>query len=272
VFARSSPPRSRTASRRPSVVEVKALATGSGAEIDVYGAVDPYMPGGISAASIRAALKDISGPVTLRMNSEGGDVFDGVAIYNDLVSHGCERVVITGLAGSISSLIAMARQRVEIAANAFMMIHNSWAEACGDHQVFGDMQAMLRQIDGQMAATYAARCKRPVDEIAAMMDAETWLTAQEAVDLGLCDAIYGGPLAERETLAAARVDASLYRRPPEAVKAASARPLPGRDADVRRAAGRWAASALADTLASRDRRDAEFHDRVAAALDRLLSA
>lgn len=149
-------------------------------EIDLYDEVGFW---GVNAKDFRARLKD-AGDVVLRINSPGGDVFDGLAIFNDLVAHkGRVRVEVTGIAASIASIIAMAGDEIAIADNAFFMIHNAWTIGVGNRHDFNDLSGTLAKIDDALARTYASRTGTGIRTIKQMMDDETWLTAKEAKDL-----------------------------------------------------------------------------------------
>lgn len=170
---------------------------------------------GVSAADMRRTLDGFSGDsITLNINSPGGDVFDGIAIYNDLVAHDATvNVRVTGLAASAASLIAMAGDSIEIAENGFLMIHNAWALVVGNRNDMTEFAKTLEQIDGALARTYARRTGGSVDEMAALMDAETWLAGDDAVERGFADKL----LSEGES-AKALFDLSAYARVPGSLK------------------------------------------------------
>lgn len=162
-----------------------AAAAGAVTEIEIYDEIGFW---GVTAGMLRTQLRG-AGDVLLRINSPGGDVWDGLAMFNDLVGHaGRVEVEITGLAASAASFVALAGDRVSIAENAFMMIHNAWVMEVGDRHRMAEAAAVLQQIDEALAATYAARADLTAEEAAAMMDAETWLGAAEAVELGFAEA------------------------------------------------------------------------------------
>ena len=152
------------------------------AEILIYDEISSW---GIEA---RQFVKDLSGisakTIRLRINSPGGNVFDGVAIYNALKRHPASvRVEVDGLAASIASIIAMAGDTIHMAKNAFLMIHNAWVFAMGDAEEMRKMADVLEKIDGTMASTYAERTGSKPKDIRELMDAETWMTAEEAKEL-----------------------------------------------------------------------------------------
>lgn len=156
------------------------------AEITLYDEIGFW---GISADDVRRALDEITAPeIRLRINSPGGEVFDGLAIYNDLLAHpAAVTVEITGIAASIASIIAMAGDTIGIADNGFFMIHNAWTFAWGDRHDLLATAAVLNQIDGALALTYAARTGGELADMAELMDSETWLVGAAAVEAGFAD-------------------------------------------------------------------------------------
>lgn len=157
-------------------------STGDATEIELYDEIGMW---GVNAKDFRAQLRN-SGDVVLKINSPGGDVFDGIAMYNDLISHkGNVRVEITGIAASIASIIAMGGKEIAIASNAMMMIHNSWTIAVGNASDFEEQAAVLGKIDGALALTYATQKGTPgIRTIKQMMADETWFNGKEAVENG----------------------------------------------------------------------------------------
>lgn len=172
-------------SRTPGI-QLKTSEAGD--EILVYDVIDPFW--GASSAAFAEALGKVKGSsVTVRINSPGGDVFEGRAMANQLRSfRGTTRVVVDGLAASAASTVAIAAQRVEMATGSFMMVHRSWAFTVGNAGDLAQMSALLAKIDQSIAADYAARADISAEEALAWMDAETWFNAAEAVDAGLADA------------------------------------------------------------------------------------
>ena len=161
-------------------------SAGDVTEIELYDEIGFW---GVDAKQLRSQLRS-AGDVKLMINSPGGDVFDGIAMYNDLVNHqGRVEVEVTGIAASAASLIAMAGDRVTIAENAFFMIHNAWTLAMGDRHALGEMAGVLSQVDAALAGTYAARTGMDIGEIAEMLDAETWLSGADAVEAGFADEV-----------------------------------------------------------------------------------
>ncbi|RWO20671.1 head maturation protease, ClpP-related [Mesorhizobium sp.] len=177
--------------------------------IDLYDEIGYW---GVNAKSFRARLKDATGDITLRINSPGGDVFDGIAIYNDLLAYdGKVKVEITGIAASIASIIAMAGDDITIADNAMFMIHNAWTIGVGNRHDFADVAATLTKIDDALARTYAARTTTGIRAIKTMMDNETWLNAKDAMDAGFATAV--GSASE----AKAKFDLSVFAGVPKSL-------------------------------------------------------
>lgn len=183
------------------------------AEIELYDEIGYW---GITSADFAAKLKDVAGDVVVRINSPGGNVFDGIGIFNELIAHkakGSVRVEIMGIAASIASIIAMAGDEIAIAENGFIMIHNAWIFAGGNRHDLNEVATVLAKIDQALARTYANRAKVGIRAIGTMMDEETWLTGPDAIEKGFAT----------ETLAApadanARFDLSVFNRAPDALR------------------------------------------------------
>jgi ATP-dependent Clp protease protease subunit len=183
-------------------------AQAKGAEIVIYDEIGAF---GIPAKAFLDELKAL-GPVadlTLRINSPGGSVFDGVAIYNALRRHEARITVwIDGIVASIASMIAMAGDEIVMPENAMLMIHDPSGLVMG---TAADMRAMAEALDKMKTGMVAAyRDKSGCDdaEIEALMAAETWLSAQEAVAIGLADRV------EQPVRMAAHFDLSRFRNIP----------------------------------------------------------
>lgn len=135
------------------------------------------------------ALGDID-ELRIYINSPGGDVFAGQAILSMLKRHSARKVVyVDGLAASAASVVAMAGDLIRMPRNAMMMIHNVWTFVAGDANRLREMADNLDRISETVVAAYQEKTGLDVDEIKRMMDAETWMTAEEAVELGFADKI-----------------------------------------------------------------------------------
>ena len=128
--------------------------------------------------------------VTVNINSPGGDMFEGLAIYNLLREYqGKVTVKVLGLAASAASIIAMAGDDIQIGRGAFLMIHNCWVVAIGNRHDFAAMVDYLEPFDNAMADIYAARSGLDSDAIKQMMDSETYIGGSDAIEKGLADGL-----------------------------------------------------------------------------------
>lgn len=171
--------------------EVKALATDR-PTISIFDYIgDDGDGGGVPAAKVAGALRSVAGkPITVEINSPGGNYFEGVAIYNLLRRHpAAVDVQILGIAASAASVIAMAGDTIEIAHNAEIMIHMAQGVFIGNADDMADALATLQKLDGAMADTYAARTGMDRGTLLAMMKAETYIGGQDAVDQGFADSL-----------------------------------------------------------------------------------
>ena len=159
--------------------------------LDIIG--DDGMGGGVSAKRIAAALRTISNrDVTVQINSPGGDMFEGIAIYNLLRAHPARITVdVLGIAASAASVIAMAGDNIRMAPSSFLMLHNAWGVVIGNRHDMAEAATLFERFDGALADIYAARSGMARSEVARLLDAETFLTAQEAVAAGMTDTIAG---------------------------------------------------------------------------------
>ena len=154
---------------------------------DVIGA--DWYGDGVTASRIAAALRSIGGAdVTVNINSPGGDMFEGLAIYNLLREYeGKVTVKVLGLAASAASIIAMAGDEVQIGRGAFLMIHNCWVYAMGNRHDLQQIAADMVPFDKAMNDIYVARTGLDASTIDAMMDAETYIGGSDAVEKGFAD-------------------------------------------------------------------------------------
>ena len=128
--------------------------------------------------------------INVYINSYGGSVFEGTAIYNQLKRHPAHKTVyIDGFACSIASVIAMAGDEIVMPRNALMMIHNMWMGVCGNADELRKAADDLDTINAAGRAAYLERAgeKLTEEQLAGMMDAETWLTAEQCIEYGLAD-------------------------------------------------------------------------------------
>lgn len=191
---------------------LRCEAAEDGAHIYVYDVIDSYW--GASAASLVSALAS-AGDKTIHMhiNSPGGDVFEARAMAAAIVAHAGKVVAhIDGVAASAATYLALAASEVRMTDGGLFMVHNSWTMAMGDRTELRSTANLLEKIDGTINADYARKTGKSPEDIAALMDAETWMTAQEALDAGFIDAIDANTKGEK---ASAQWNLSAYANAPE---------------------------------------------------------
>lgn len=183
-------------------------STGKSAEIFIYDGIGLF---GVEAESFIGALNDLEArEITLRINSPGGNVFDGTAIYNALLRHQAKiHVKIDGLAASMASVIALSGDTVEMAENAFFMIHNPWSLVIGDAEDMRKEADVLDKLAQQAVNIYAKNSEMSDSEVQSAMHEETWYTAEEAMEVGFIQSIYSGDDEEM------RFDLSVFAHAPE---------------------------------------------------------
>lgn len=159
--------------------------------ISVYEPIgfDYWTGGGVTAKRVAGILRSMGpGPVTVNINSPGGDLFEGLAIYNLLREHDGEVTVkVLGLAASAASIIGMAGDTVQIARAGFFMIHNTWVVASGNRLDLQDVSEWLEPFDKAMADIYAARTGAELEDMQKLMDSETWIAGSDAIEQGFAD-------------------------------------------------------------------------------------
>lgn len=184
--------------------------------LNIYDQIGPSWMGMIDGKLVADALAE-AGPVKeieVHINSVGGSVFEGVAIYNILKDHPAKvRMKVDGLAASSASVVLMAGDEIEVPRNAPVMIHNPETFAAGGQAEMQRTADFLGKVRDSIVDTYAARTKKPAAELIAMMDAETWMYGDEAVKHGFADRVSGelkiAPVAEPSNLA------TTFRNAPE---------------------------------------------------------
>lgn len=164
---------------------------------------------GIGAQEVVDQLKTIdASQIDVHINSPGGNVFDGIAIMNALRNHKANITVkVDGLAASIASVIAMAGDSIVMSLGSQMMVHNPSGIAMGDAKTMRELADTLDKSRASIASIYADRAGGTIDAWGTAMDAETWYTAQEAVDAGLADKVDDSSQAED---IAAKFDLSIF--------------------------------------------------------------
>lgn len=185
----STTPTNRIHRKEPNLVVSKKEDKG---EILIYDDIGPDYWGLIGVATIANALKELGDvkELTVRINSGGGSVFEGVGIYNQLKTHAAKVTIqIDALAASIASIIAMAGDQIVMAENALMMIHNPMGFTFGDRAEHMKTVELLDSITETLVGTYAKRTGQTAEDITAWMNAETWMTAAQAKERGFADTV-----------------------------------------------------------------------------------
>ncbi|WP_370560083.1 Clp protease ClpP [Edwardsiella tarda] len=157
------------------------------ADISIYEEIGGW---GISARQFTEELTALGqvNHINLHIHSPGGDVFDGIAIYNLLKNHPASKTVyIDGLAASMASVIAMVGDPIIMPENAMMMIHKPWGFAGGDANEMRDYADLLDKVESVLIPAYAEKTGKTADEIAALLEQETWMSGVECVEQGFAD-------------------------------------------------------------------------------------
>lgn len=171
------------------------------AEIIIYAPIGEANPwsDSVSAKQFSEALKGIDptvNEITVRINSPGGDVFEGITIYNRLKQHKAKVVVhIDGLAASIASIIALAGDEIIMGEGALFMIHLPWTFAMGNRMELDNTVNRLMDVEEQLISIYSKKTGMDRTEIKAMLEAETWLDAAQAIEKGFVDSMAKDSLA-----------------------------------------------------------------------------
>ena len=207
---------------RPEWYKIEASANDQ-AEILVYDVIGwPYNDAGDLVRYVNSlGDKDI----LVRLNTPGGDVFDGMAIFNSLANHkGKVTIRIEALAASMGSVLAMAGKEIQAYFNTMMMIHDPWIYTAGNQYELREMADLLEKISGNMLDVYAGRSKIGKREMKEIMKAETWYTAKEAKEKGFIDTIL-----ETGKAAKAQFDLTMYTNAPDGICSIEGRDLTERE-------------------------------------------
>ena len=158
-------------------------------ELYIYGTIgEDFFGESTSAESVRDQLAEIGSdePVNVRINSGGGDAFAGVAMRSLLERHnGPVDVTIDGLAASAASIVAMAGESIAMSHGSMMMIHEPWTFTIGDRAEHERTIGLLDKLTESLANIYSERSGQSAEAMRGLMAAETWFTAEEAVEAGL---------------------------------------------------------------------------------------
>lgn len=192
---------------------IRAESNGTEATIYLYDAIGDWY--GVSAKDFCKELSSLDAEtIHLRINSPGGDVFEARTIATALKQ--CGKTVIAhidGVCASAATYVALAASTVEMAQGSFFMIHQAWAGAIGNARELRALASTLEKVDAAIVDDYVAKTGLDKDNIQNMMIAETWLTAQEALDFKFIDSIYDGKAAD-----CSRWDFSAFDKAPDELK------------------------------------------------------
>lgn len=203
--------------------EIKAAENGE-ATIYLYDVIDSWF--GIGAESFAKALSEVdANRIHLRINSPGGDVFDGRAIYTALKQHPAEIIAhVDGLAASAATYVALAADHVEMTDGAMFMIHKGWTMAVGNADEMRKTASLLDQIDVSIVKDYVKKTGLESEQLMAWMAEEKWMDAEEAKSLGFVDSVFDG-----ETVSN-RFDLSAYDNAPKNLNKPEPEDIPMRPA------------------------------------------
>lgn len=163
----------------------------TGAEVFIYDEIGGF---GVSCGDFLNQVRELPGDLALHLNSPGGDVFDGLTIYQSLKAReGKVTVHIDGLAASIASVIAMGADQIIMAPKAQVMIHDGWTAAAGNAQDFKKLVDLLDRTSNTIASVYADKAGGTTEFWRDRMREETWYSADEALEAGLVDEVEGKP-------------------------------------------------------------------------------
>lgn len=183
-------------------------------EINLLGEIGSWWDENTTAQAIAAKLSAAGGlPIVVNIHSDGGDVFEGIAIYNLLKNYtGKVTVKIVGMAASAASIIAMAGDEIHIAQSGFLMLHNCWCVAMGNRFDFEKLSAQLKPFDEAMRSVYVARTGLSEAEIEEMMNNETFISGSQAVEMGFADVLMNAALSATDTLIAAKTLREIFAK------------------------------------------------------------
>ena len=205
---------------------VQMQASGKFAEIEIYDEIGKNPNGsGFSVGDLSKALKSFqdASQILVRINSTGGSSSDGLGIYGILKAHPARiKVLVEGVAASSAAVVAMAGDEIVMRSNAMMMIHGASFMQGGNAAELQSQLDAVQRVNGLMAQVFMDRSRQPEQAIRAMLEKDTWLTAEECKQLGFCD----------EVISASKVQAALnvtrFSKVPESVQQlVKPRTLPG---------------------------------------------
>ncbi len=160
----------------------------SGSELHIYGDITswPWLESDVSSFNLSKELAELDStkPLTVYINSYGGEVGEGLAIYNQLKRFEQCKTVVDGFAASIASVIFMAGKERIMSPSSLLFIHNAWTRAVGNSEELRKTADDLEKITSASIGAYMEHINIGEDKLKELLDAETWLTADESVEMG----------------------------------------------------------------------------------------
>jgi len=207
---RTARPRAQLRQGRTDWYRITNTVSGGTATVHIYDEIGYW---GVTAAEFVAELSQVTASaIDVHLNSPGGEIFDGIAIMNALRSHPATvTTYVDSLAASIASVIAMAGDRIVMAPNSQLMIHDGSGICIGNAAEMREMADLLDRQSDNIAAVYADRAGGTVEEWRARMTAETWYSAEEAVAAGLADEVLSSRTSPDENSPQNSWDLSIFR-------------------------------------------------------------
>lgn len=195
--------------------QISAQVTGDKADVYLKGVISADW--GVSAVDLREAFAQAEGrDVALRINSPGGDVFEGREMQALIVGYsGKVTAIIEGVAASAATIVAMAANEAQMVKGSRYMIHNGWTVTFGNRHDHQSAFQLLQGFDAELAAEYAAYTGQKAEQTAAWMDAETWFTAEEAMQHGFVKAVLDNTKAEGVSAQLRAWNLAAYNNAPE---------------------------------------------------------
>ena len=182
------------------------------AEVFIYGDIGGWLSGMTANDFAREVVALDVGNLNVRLNSGGGSVFEGQAIYNTLSQHKAKvTITIDGVAASIASVIAMAGDEIRITEGSHIMVHKPWSMAMGDADSMRKEADVLDSLESGIIDIYAARTGKNTKQLTDWVSAETWFKGQAAVDAGFADSVI--PAKRRENYARSNIFNSFLHTP-----------------------------------------------------------
>jgi ATP-dependent Clp protease, protease subunit len=213
-------PSSRPAAKPMFLAKINAKAAKSG-EMFIYGEIGDEWYGGVSAQTVATALHDLGDidDLDVYLNTPGGSVFEGIAIFNQFVRHKAKITMhVDALCASIGTIIMMAGNSIHMANNAQIMIHDPSGVCWGTADEMDKYADTLREVKNTLIDTYVARTKCKPEEVSKWMEDETWMRASVALERGFIDKIEEGGAQNSAVLAPIL---ARYKNTPEELRTAA---------------------------------------------------